>query len=132
MKTGSGTSYSADYIMVTVQSLTVKAGNYRQEMYYQRAQTALRSLCGILPESRIPAFTSHDLRRTTASHMTGMGITRLVVKKILNHAENDVTAVYDRHSYDNEKRHALESWGSHLSNILNNETSSNVVTLKTI
>ena len=36
--------------------------------------------------------------------MTGMGISRLTVKKILNHAERDVTAVYDRHSYDPEKR----------------------------
>ena len=40
--------------------------------------------------------------------MTGMGISRLTVKKILNHAERDVTAVYDRHSYDPEKRTALE------------------------
>jgi integrase len=45
-------------------------------------------------------LTPHDLRRTAASHMTGMGISRLVVAKILNHAESGITAVYDRHSYD--------------------------------
>jgi hypothetical protein len=43
--------------------------------------------------------------------MTGMGISRLVVSKILNHAEPGVTAVYDRHSYDMEKQDALERWG---------------------
>jgi hypothetical protein len=43
--------------------------------------------------------------------MTGMGISRLTVKKILNHAERDVTAVYDRHSYDQEKRAALDARG---------------------
>jgi len=43
-----------------------------------------------------------------------MGISRLTVKKILNHAERDVTAVYDRHSYDPEKRSALEAWGRRL------------------
>ena len=36
--------------------------------------------------------------------MAGMGIPRLTVSKILNHAETDITAVYDRHSYDAEKK----------------------------
>ena len=63
-------------------------------------------------------FVPHDLRRTAASHMTGMGISRLVVSKILNHVERGVTAVYDRHSYDNEKRQALEAWGHRLQNII--------------
>ena len=56
-------------------------------------------------------YRSHDLRRTAASSMTSMGISRLVVGKILNHAEPGVTKVYDRHSYDAEKRQALEAWG---------------------
>jgi integrase len=56
-------------------------------------------------------FVPHDLRRTAASHMAGMGISRLVVGKILNHAEPGVTKVYDRHSYDAEKRQALNAWG---------------------
>ncbi len=55
-------------------------------------------------------FVPHDLRRTAASHMTSLGISRLVVAKILNHVERGVTAVYDRHSYDREKRTALETW----------------------
>ncbi len=41
------------------------------------------------------------------------------VKKILNHAERDVTAIYDRHSYDPEKRTALEAWSRRLEQILN-------------
>ncbi len=59
----------------------------------------------------IEHFTPHDLRRTAASHMTGMGISRLVVSKLLNHVERGVTAVYDRHSYDKDKREALDAWG---------------------
>lgn len=59
-------------------------------------------------------FVPHDLRRTAASHMTSIGIPRLVVSKILNHVEQGVTAVYDRHSYDAEKREALDHWGEHL------------------
>ena len=59
-------------------------------------------------------FVGHDFRRTAASMMTGMGIPRLTVKKILNHVEREVTAVYDRHSYDVEKREALEAWANRL------------------
>ena len=46
--------------------------------------------------------------------MTGVGIPRLTVSKILNHVEPGVTAVYDRHSYDKEKREALEEWSKRL------------------
>ena len=59
----------------------------------------------------------HDLRRTAASLMTGVGIPRLTVSKILNHSEPGVTAVYDRHSYDLEKRNALDRWARKLSSI---------------
>lgn len=64
------------------------------------------------------AFVGHDFRRTAASMMTGMGIPRLTVKKILNHVEREITAVYDRHSYDPEKREALETWAKRLMKIV--------------
>ena len=60
----------------------------------------------------------HDLWRSGASQMTAMGIPRLVVSKILNHADRGVTGVYDRHSYDQEKRHALGAWGQRLEEIV--------------
>ncbi len=59
-------------------------------------------------------FRPHDLRRTAASHMTGMGVQRLTVGKILNHVEAGVTRVYDRHSYDKEKRDGLARWNEAL------------------
>ncbi|MFZ2315999.1 MAG: tyrosine-type recombinase/integrase [Gammaproteobacteria bacterium] len=63
-------------------------------------------------------FTPHDIRRAAATHMTAMGISRLVVSKILNHVDNTVTAIYDRHSYDAEKKNALEAWGNKLKQII--------------
>ena len=66
----------------------------------------------------VPDFRGHDLRRTAASLMTGGGVSRLIVSKILNHAERGVTAVYDRHSYDDEKRSALDWWAARLHAIL--------------
>jgi integrase len=75
-------------------------------------------------------FVPHDLRRTAASHMTGMGIPRLVVSKILNHVERGITAVYDRHSYDLEKRQAMEAWGLKLEKIIEkSEGVSNLISL---
>jgi integrase len=68
------------------------------------------------------AFVLHDLRRTAASSMTSMGIPRLVVAKVLNHVEPGVTKVYDRHSYDAEKRQALEAWGRKVMALVTGET----------
>jgi hypothetical protein len=42
----------------------------------------------------------------------------LVIAKILNHSERGITAVYDRHSYDTEKRQALDVWGRRLQEII--------------
>ena len=63
-------------------------------------------------------FRFHDLRRTAASLMTGIGTSRLVVSKILNHVERGITAVYDRHSYDGEKRDALLKWERRVQHIV--------------
>ena len=63
-------------------------------------------------------FRGHDLRRTAASLMVGSGVSLLTVSKILNHVERSVTAVYDRHSYDAEKRAALDDWALSLASIV--------------
>lgn len=65
----------------------------------------------------IDHWTPHDLRRTAASLCAGLGVDRLVIKKILNHVDGDITAVYDRHSYDSEKQKALNKWGRELKSI---------------
>jgi integrase len=73
-------------------------------------------------------FTPHDLRRSAATFMTGScGIPRLVVSKILNHAEPHITAVYDRASYDKEKQMALETWGRKLQAIVEGTEPANVI-----
>jgi integrase len=63
-------------------------------------------------------FRGHDLRRTAASFMASGGVPRLTISKILNHVETGVTAVYDRHSYDAEKKAALDWWAVKLAAIL--------------
>ncbi len=69
----------------------------------------------------IPHWTPHDLRRTAASGLARAGVSRTVIGKVLNHAEPGVTAVYDRHGYDAEKRAALDAWGEKIGQILRGE-----------
>jgi integrase len=72
-------------------------------------------------------FHGHDLRRTAASGMASAGVPRLHIAKVLNHAERGVTAVYDRHGYDAEKRVALDTWARKLSAILERAEGAEVV-----
>lgn len=59
----------------------------------------------------------HDWRRTAASRMASKGVARQVIGHVLNHVEGSITAVYDRHSYDSEKRRALELWEAELKKV---------------
>ena len=77
----------------------------------------------------VAKFTPHDLRRTVASQIAALGVDRLVVGKILNHVDRGVTAIYDRHGYDSEKRKALEMWDVKLSAIISGEAPAKVVAI---
>jgi integrase len=79
----------------------------------------------------LPEWHLHDLRRSAATYMAKLGVDRVVVGKILNHAESSVTAVYDRHSYFEEKKRALELWSHELRRIVAGaEPVSNVVPMR--
>ncbi len=79
---------------------------------------------------KLKDVTPHDLRRTAATKMTEAGIDRLVVGKVLNHAESGVTAVYDRHAYDNEKRMALDTWARKLESIITGKGEGKVIPMR--
>lgn len=69
----------------------------------------------------------HDLRRTAASLMASGGVPRFVISRILNHSENkDITSVYDRYSYDAEKRTAMEFWNRQLTALLKGKSVASV------
>jgi hypothetical protein len=76
-------------------------------------------------------LTPHDLRRTVATFLTsGLGVSRLVVSKLLTPVETGVTKVYDRASYDREKVAALNAWAARLEAIVNGEaTTAKVIPL---
>ncbi|WKZ32019.1 MAG: tyrosine-type recombinase/integrase [Thermodesulfobacteriota bacterium] len=64
------------------------------------------------------AFTPHDLRRTLRTRLAELGIDDIVAEKVIGHRLQGMLAVYNRHSYDMEKRHTLELWERKLRSIL--------------
>jgi len=94
---------------------STSASGFRETV--QKPMRRLRAASGV-------AFVPHDLRRTAATFLTSeLGVSRLVVSKLLNHVETGVTKVYDRASYDPEKRAALKAWGARLEAIVSGERS---------
>lgn len=71
---------------------------------------------GRIPD--VPHWTPRDLRRTAATHMARLGVSRFIIGRILNHSDPSVTAVYERHDYDAEKVEALDAWGRRVEEIL--------------
>ena len=62
-------------------------------------------------------WTPHDIRRTVATGMAGLGIAPHIVEAVLNHISGfraGVAGVYNRNQYEPEKRRALDMWGEHL------------------
>lgn len=58
----------------------------------------------------------HDIRRTMRSGLGRLGITQAVAEMVLGHlgAKSGLVSVYDRHSYETEKREAWLKWAQHV------------------
>jgi len=67
---------------------------------------AMRDICTKL---KIERATPHDLRRTHGSTITAMGFGRDGMNRIQNHREGGIADVYDRHRYEAETKHVMES-----------------------
>jgi integrase len=64
-------------------------------------------------------WTLHDLRRTAKTLMVRAGVRPDISERVLGHAITGVEGTYDRHSYAEEKREALEKLGALLGRIVN-------------
>jgi integrase len=77
---------------------------------------------GLLADTKldpIPNWTLHDLRRTAKSLMARAGVRPDISERVLGHVIAGVEGVYDRHSYLEEKRDALEKLAAMIERILN-------------
>lgn len=72
--------------------------------------------------SGVTDWTLHDLRRTFATNLAKLGVSQLVVEKLLNHtvgsAQSELAAIYNRYSYAPEMREALRRYEAHIAKII--------------
>jgi integrase len=67
--------------------------------------------------SKVKDWRIHDLRRTVATGLQKLGVNLQTIEAVLGHtsgSRSGVVGVYQRYSFDAEKRAALEAWGSHV------------------
>jgi integrase len=79
---------------------------------------AKRQLDGLI---KIPAWRTHDLRRTVATGLQRLGTNLQVIEAVLGHvggSRSGIVGVYQRHSFDAEKRTALEAWAREVERIV--------------
>ena len=79
-----------------------------------------RRLDALLPAD-MPPWRLHDLRRTVASGMARLDINLPVIEKVLNHTSGSfagIVGVYQKHSFADEKRVALDKWAAHVTRLV--------------
>jgi integrase len=68
-------------------------------------------------EKPLAHWTPHDLRRTVATRMADLGVQPHIIEAVLNHVsghKSGVAGIYNRATYDKEKREALNLWAEHV------------------
>jgi len=123
-----------DGFVFTTNGARSVSGFSRAKAAIDRAILAAMSEANRSDETEAPAaWVFHDMRRTAASGMAGLGIAPHVVEAVLNHKSGTikgVAAVYNRYNYAAEKRAALDAWARRLEAIVNDVPTDNVVELK--
>jgi integrase len=78
-----------------------------------------------------PHWTLHDLRRTVATNLQKLGVRLEVTEAVLNHVSGSragIVGVYQRHTWAEEKKAALDLWSRRLDAILGGDpASTNVI-----
>jgi integrase len=70
--------------------------------------------------SGVKDWRLHDLRRTMATGLQRLGVRLEVTEAVLNHVAGSragIIGVYQRHTWSDEKRAALNAWGEHVAAI---------------
>jgi len=66
----------------------------------------------------IPDVRPHDLRSTFGTTVTGLGLGRQCMDRLLNHADHSIGSVYDRHAYRREDQAAWERVAGHIMSLV--------------
>ena len=69
--------------------------------------------------SGVTGWRLHDLRRTCRTGLARLGVAEIVAERCLNHAPKGLSAVYNVHEYQDEKREAFQKWANEVRLITN-------------
>ena len=96
-------------------------GGGRAYSNVQRPKTALDTA------AKVTGWTWHDLRRTTRTGLSRLGIREDVAARVIGHAVGGrLGATYNLHQFAEEKRAALEAWAQHVQGL----AAENVVSMR--
>jgi integrase len=74
--------------------------------------------------SGVTRWRLHDLRRTVATNLQKLGVRLEVTESILNHvsgSRSGIVGIYQKYTWDDEKRLALDAWSRRLAAIVGGE-----------
>jgi integrase len=80
----------------------------------------------------LEAWVHHDLRRAAATRMAELGTAPHIIEAVLNHVgghKAGVAGIYNRASYEPQKRIALEKWAAHVEALVSGKRAATVVKL---
>jgi integrase len=79
---------------------------------WSKSKIALDARC-----AKVGEWTLHDIRRSVATRMAELGVQPHIIEAVLNHVsghKGGVAGIYNRATYDKEKREALNLWAEHV------------------
>ena len=93
---------------------------------WSKAKTLLDRAVADVAGPPLPDWRFHDFRRTVATGMQRLGVALQVVESVLGHVSGSragIVGVYQRHTFDDETKAALEAWARHVENIVSGKPS---------
>ena len=78
----------------------------------------------------VTSWRLHDLRRTAATGMAGIGVVPHRIEACLNHvsgAKASVAGIYNREKYEPEKRAALDRWAGYIDSVISGRADDTIV-----
>ena len=91
-----------------------------KERLDHRIMIDLSNKAGAVDAEPLSKWVVHDLRRTVITGMAEIGIQPHIIEAIVNHASGHkagVAGIYNRASYAEEKRAALDRWSGHIASL---------------
>ena len=81
---------------------------------YSKNKVRLDKLINKPGTPAIEHFIIHDLRRTTRTRLSELGVERVVAERVIAHAPKGLDAHYDMYEFSKEKAEALQRWADKL------------------